>query len=184
MKKFIAILITAITIVLTLSVSAGADTIRGDVNRDQNFDAFDLLALKRIVLGTYEGDYNIEFAADIDNNGIVDAMDYLIMKRVYLGTAEFPELPKKPDRVPGEIVITFKQDTPRETMRTVLEDLCMEAYGTQDRASVAQYIKLPPDYSTICIITVPDEKIHEYVEKAKANENVTCAELNAIWYPA
>lgn len=75
MKKFIAILITAITIVLTLSVSAGADTIRGDVNRDQNFDAFDLLALKRIVLGTYEGDYNIEFAADIDNNGIVDAMD-------------------------------------------------------------------------------------------------------------
>lgn len=163
MKKFIAILITAITIVLTLSVSAGAvDIVKGDVNCD-------------------EGNYNTLLAADADHNDVVDAMDYLLLKRIYLGTAEFPKLP---DRVPGEIVITFKQDTPRETMRTVLEDLCMEAYGTQDRASVAQYIKLPPDYSTICIITVPDEKIHDYVEKAKANENVTCAELNAIWYPA
>ena len=182
MKKFIAILITAITIVLTLSVSAGAvDIVKGDVNCDEKFDAFDILALKRIVLGTYEGNYNTLLAADADHNDVVDAMDYLLLKRIYLGTAEFPKLP---DRVPGEIVITFKQDTPRDTMRTVLEDLCMEAYGTQDRASVAQYIKLPPDYSTICIITVPDEKIHDYVEKAKANENVTCAELNAIWYPA
>lgn len=75
MKKIIAILITAITIVLALSVSAGAvDIVNGDVNRDDKFDVFDVLALKRIVLGTYEGNYHTLFAADTDHNGVVDAI--------------------------------------------------------------------------------------------------------------
>lgn len=179
MKKFIAILITAITIVLTLSVSVAADTIRGDVNRDQNFDAFDLLALKRIVLGTYEGNYNTLLAADADHNGVVDAMDYLLLKRIYLGTAEFPKLP---DRVPGEINITFNEGTDEATMKALLEDLCMEAYGLTDRAAAAQYISMEAE-KHFAKITVPDEKIFDYIDKAKANENVKDATVTAIGYP-
>lgn len=180
MKKFIAILITAITIVLTLSVSAGAvDIVKGDVNRDEKFDAFDLLALKRIVLGTYEGNYNTLLAADADHNDVVDAMDYLLLKRIYLGTAEFPKLP---DRVPGEINITFNEGTDEATMKALLEDLCMEAYGLNDRAAAAQYISMEAE-KHFAKITVPDEKIFDYIDKAKANENVKDATVTAIGYP-
>lgn len=148
------------------------------------------------------------------------------MKRVYLGTAEFPELPKKPDRVPGEIVITFKQGTPRETMRTVLDlhggirnagprirctvykassrlfhhmhyhcsgrkntRLCRKGKGKRERnlcgikCHLVSGIKNMEAEKHFAKITVPDEKIFDYIDKAKANENVKDATVTAIGYP-
>lgn len=67
-------------------------------------------------------------------------------------------------------------------MKALLEDLCMEAYGLKDRAAAAQYIRMEAE-KLYAKITVPDEKIFDYIDKAKANENVSDAEVTAIDYP-
>ncbi len=56
----------------------------GDLNGNDQIDAFDYALQKRLYFGTYAVEDNE--VADINGNGQVDAFDYALLKRAYFGT--------------------------------------------------------------------------------------------------
>lgn len=60
--------------------------IKGDVNGDGAFDAFDIYLMKRAVLGSYKLTSDQEKRADFNGDGELTALDYVLAKRTLLGT--------------------------------------------------------------------------------------------------
>ena len=56
----------------------------GDLNGDNNIDAFDYMLLKSAVLGTYELNDNQRVLADVNCDGLVNAFDYQQLKYMVL----------------------------------------------------------------------------------------------------
>ncbi len=59
------------------------DYIVGDLNGNDQIDAFDYALQKRLYFGTFEANIDV---ADINGNGQIDAFDYALLKRAYFGT--------------------------------------------------------------------------------------------------
>jgi len=57
----------------------------GDVNKDAQIDAIDLLVIRKTLLGLNELDYIATAAGDVNRDGAVDAIDLLIVRKALLG---------------------------------------------------------------------------------------------------
>lgn len=86
------------------------------------------------------------------------------------------------DRVPGEIILVFKEDTPREDRTRTMLDLCSKAHGTNDLQTLNSYID--HDDSRFQVIRVPDEKVLKTIVSATRNSSILFAEPNRIFFPA
>lgn len=109
LKTILALLLTLAVMTsaqgASLSFSAAAARIPGDVNGDGCTDAIDYLMVKRTVLGTYTLAGEALAAADVHRDGTVDAMDYVLLKRYVLGSYELSgpgnaEYPARPTGYP------------------------------------------------------------------------------------
>ncbi len=59
------------------------ETMKGDLNGNEEIDSVDYTLLKRVYFGTFEVDLAV---SDINGNEEVDAVDYALLKRAYFGT--------------------------------------------------------------------------------------------------
>ena len=45
-----------------------------------------------------------------------------------------------PDRIPGEVILVFKEGVPKERRKAAMLDVCARAYGTESVQALSRYV--------------------------------------------
>ena len=144
-KKLFCTLLCVLLLALTVTPvfaeeSYNGHNTYGDIGNNKKLDAWDYMALKRYVLGTYELWQKAWYRADVNFDGDVDAKDYMLIKRLVLGTAKAPEY-KSPHRemTDAELYGAINRELGYDRDEGVLEICILEdAVGTLEQYGLTE----------------------------------------------
>lgn len=86
-----------------------------------------------------------------------------------------------PDRIPGEVILVFKEGVPKERRKAAMFDVCARAYGTESVQALSRYVD--SGNSSFQLVTVPDNKVLSTIAYSRRNSDILFAEPNYRVYP-
>lgn len=121
MKKIISVVLALVIACSMMSLTAFADSLKGDINGDNNVSAVDARLILRYVAGLDTPENTDSY--DVNGDGNISAVDARIVLRIVAGLIEQPETPPQDDEKP-EIPSTDEEKLEKfvELMNSVKTD--------------------------------------------------------------